>query len=74
MRIGVPFIVNCIQVLMPRAKTAAARVRAQGSRVGLVMDKVTLGQVFSELFGFPCQFPLHRLLHIHLSSGAGTIG
>jgi hypothetical protein len=37
--------------------------------------KVALGQVFSEYFGFPCQFSFHRLLHIHhLSSGAGTIG
>jgi hypothetical protein len=37
---------------------------------------VAVGQVFSEYFGFPCQFPFHRLLHIHhhLSSGAGTIG
>jgi hypothetical protein len=43
------------------------------------MDKVTLGQVFSEYFGFPCQFSFHRLLHAHhhhhhLSSGASTIG
>jgi hypothetical protein len=35
-----------------------------------------MGQVFSEYFGFLCQFSLHRLLYIHyyLSSGAGTIG
>jgi hypothetical protein len=33
--------------------------------VGFVVDKVTLGQVFSEYFGFPCQFGFHRLLHIH---------
>jgi hypothetical protein len=39
------------------------------------MDKVALGQVFSEYFVFPCQFSFHRLLHTHrLSSGAGTIG
>jgi hypothetical protein len=39
------------------------------------MDKVALGQVFSEYFGFPCQFSFHRLLDTHhLSSGAGTIG
>jgi hypothetical protein len=39
--------------------------------VGFVVDKVVLGQVFSEYFGFPC-----RLLHFyrHLSTGAGTIG
>jgi hypothetical protein len=37
--------------------------------------KVALRQVFSEYFGFSCQFSFHRLLHTHhLSSGAGTIG
>jgi hypothetical protein len=42
--------------------------------VGFVVDKVALGQVFSERFCFPCQFSFHRLPHIHrhLSSGAGT--
>jgi hypothetical protein len=36
---------------------------------------VALRQVFSEYFGFACQFSFHRLLHIHLVSfGAGTIG
>jgi hypothetical protein len=49
--------------------TAAARVR-------FVVDKVALGQVFSEYFGLPCQSLFHQLLHnhLHLSSGAGTIG
>jgi hypothetical protein len=44
--------------------------------VGFVVDKVAMGQVFSEYFSFPCQFSFHRLLHSHhhLSSGAGTIG
>jgi hypothetical protein len=44
--------------------------------VGFVVDKVALGQVFLEYFGFPCQFSFQRLLriHHHLSSGAGTIG
>jgi hypothetical protein len=44
--------------------------------VGSVVDKVALGQVFSEYFGFPCQSPFHQFLHNHhhLSSGAGTIG
>jgi hypothetical protein len=45
--------------------------------VGFVVDKQTLGQVFSEYFGFPCQFTFHRLLHNHrhhhLSSGARTV-
>jgi hypothetical protein len=43
--------------------------------VGLVVDNVTLGHVFSEYFGFPFQFSFHRLLQAHqLSSGAGTVG
>jgi hypothetical protein len=52
--------------------TAAARVRARSGKVGFVMDKMALGQVFSEYFGFPCQSSFHQLLHNrpHLSSGA----
>jgi hypothetical protein len=44
--------------------------------VGFVVDKVMLGQVFSEYFGFPCKSSFHQLLHNHphLSSRAGTIG
>jgi hypothetical protein len=44
--------------------------------VGFVVDKVALGQAFSEYFGFPCQSSSHQLLHNHhhLSSAAGTIG
>jgi hypothetical protein len=34
-----------------------ARVRAQGrSYMGFVVEKPALGQLFSEYFGFPCQF------------------
>jgi hypothetical protein len=32
-------------------------------QVGFVVDKVALGQVFSEYFGFPCQSSFHQLLH-----------
>jgi hypothetical protein len=44
--------------------------------LGFVVDKVALGQVFSEYFGFPCQSSFHQLLHSHphLSSGVCTIG
>jgi hypothetical protein len=44
--------------------------------VGFVVDKVPLGQVFSEYFGFPSQFLFQQSLHNHphLSSRAGTIG
>jgi hypothetical protein len=47
----------------------------RSGHVGFV-DKMALGQVFSEHFGFPCQFSFHRQLytHHHLSSGAGSIG
>jgi hypothetical protein len=43
--------------------------------VGFVVDKVALGQVFSEHFSFSCH-SFHRLLHTqhHPSFGAGTIG
>jgi hypothetical protein len=57
--------------------TAAARVRALvRSHVGFVVDKLALGDVFSEYFGFLCQNLFHQLLHNHhhLSSGAGTVG
>jgi hypothetical protein len=30
------------------------------------MDKSSAGQVFSENFGFPCQFSFHQFLHNHL--------
>jgi hypothetical protein len=48
----------------------------RSGHVGFVVDKVALGQVFSEYFGFPCQFTFHLLFHtdFHLSSGAGRIG
>jgi hypothetical protein len=35
--------------------------------VGFVVDKVALGQVFSEYFGFPCKNIIPPLLHIHMS-------
>jgi hypothetical protein len=40
-----------------------------------VVDKVALGQVFSEYSGFPCQSLFHQFLHNHHhpSSGAETI-
>jgi hypothetical protein len=43
--------------------------------VAFVVDKVALGQVFSEYIDFPWQFSFHRLLHTHHHhqlSGAGT--
>jgi hypothetical protein len=31
----------------------------RSGNVGFVVDKVALGQVFSEYFSFPCQFSFH---------------
>jgi hypothetical protein len=42
-------------------------------QVGFVVNNVALGQVSSVYFSFPCQFSFRRLLHTHLSSGAGAI-
>jgi hypothetical protein len=43
--------------------------------MGFVVDKVALGQIFSEYFGFPCQSLFYQFLHNHqhLLSGAGTV-
>jgi hypothetical protein len=64
------------QAVSRRLPTAAARVRTQ-VRWDLWWTEWHWGQVFSEYFGFPCQFAFHLMLHSHhhhLSSGAGTVG
>jgi hypothetical protein len=33
--------------------------------VGFMVNKVALGQIFSEYFGFPCQSSFHQFLHNH---------
>jgi hypothetical protein len=49
--------------------TAAARVRAQVRLYGFYGGQMALGQVFSEYFGFPCQFQILILPTApHLSS------
>jgi hypothetical protein len=42
--------------------------------VGFVVDKVALGWVFSEYFGFPCQSSFHQILYHHNHPGQATIG
>jgi hypothetical protein len=67
-----PAIAQAVSRRIPRRRT---RFEPRSGHVGFVVDKVALGRVFSEYFGFPCQFSFHRLLHTHqLSSGAGTTG
>jgi hypothetical protein len=43
--------------------TSTARVRVRVEHVWFVVDKVVLGQVFSEYFDFPCQSSSHQFLH-----------
>jgi hypothetical protein len=64
------------QAVSRRLPTAEARGRAQVKSCGICGGGTGTGQVFSEYFGFPCQFSFNRLLRIHydLLSGAGTIG
>jgi hypothetical protein len=40
-------------------------IRSQVRFAWFLVDKVVLGHVFSEYFGFPCQFSFHILLHTH---------
>jgi hypothetical protein len=69
------FGIATAQAVSSRLPTRRPGVEPRSGHLGFVVDKVALGQVFSEYFGFPCQFSFHRLLHNHhLSSGAGTIG
>jgi hypothetical protein len=68
---AVPFLRRLVAGFRP----LRPRFEPETSYVGFVVDKVSLGQVFSEYFGFPCQISFHQLLHTHhLSSGAGGIG
>jgi hypothetical protein len=42
-----------------------SELELRSGHVGFLVDKVTVGQVFSGDFNFPCQFSFHRQLHIH---------
>jgi hypothetical protein len=54
------------QAVSRRLPTAAARVCVRRGMCDLWWTKVALGQVFSENFGFPCQFTFHLFLHNRL--------
>jgi hypothetical protein len=65
-----PFVGRAMAQAVSRwLPTAAARIRPRSGHVGFVVDKVALGQVFSEYFGFPCQSSLHQILHPHNHPG-----
>jgi hypothetical protein len=38
-------------------------------QVGFLVDKVALGQIFSEYFDFPCQSSFNQILHPHNHPG-----
>jgi hypothetical protein len=52
------------QAVSRRHPTAVVWVCAQVNPAGFVVDKVSLGQVFSEFLGFPLLISFHRGLHI----------
>jgi hypothetical protein len=63
------------QAVSRRLPTAEAQPRSQISPVGFVADKVALGQVFLEPFGFPLSVSFHRCsIFIHVSPGGWTVG
>jgi hypothetical protein len=45
--------------------TGPAIVSRGGGQEGFVVDKVALGRVISEYFGFPCQSSFHQILDHH---------
>jgi hypothetical protein len=57
------------QALIRLLPTAAAQIRARAEHVGFVVDKVALGQVISEYFGFLCQSSFHQFLYHHNHPG-----
>jgi hypothetical protein len=57
----VPYLKGLVAGFSPRRP----RFYPRSGHVGFVLEKVALEQVFSEYFGFLCQFSFHQLLHIH---------
>jgi hypothetical protein len=47
------------QAVSRRLPITALGFDPRSDHVGFVVDKVALGKVFSEYFGFPCQFSFH---------------
>jgi hypothetical protein len=44
-----------------------------GRFMGFVVDEVSLGQVFSQYFGFPCQFSFYQIYHPELVQWASQL-
>jgi hypothetical protein len=56
---------SCMGRAIAQAVSRRLGFEPKSGHVGFVVDKVAVGQVFSEYFRFPCQFLFHRLPHIH---------
>jgi hypothetical protein len=57
------------QVVSRWFPSASILVRARSGELEFVIDKVTMEQVFSEYFGFPCQSSFHQIIHPHIHPG-----
>jgi hypothetical protein len=55
--------------LQPYTFFTTSTRRTGYGQVGFVVNRVALGQVFSEYFVFPCQSSFHQILHLHNQLG-----
>jgi hypothetical protein len=60
-------------VVSRRLPIATARVRTQVRSCEICDTEVAIGAGFLRVLRFPCQFSLRQLVHIHPSSGDGTV-
>jgi hypothetical protein len=77
-------VVKLVSVMLGRAIDQAvsrwlpprrAGFEPEYGQVGFVVDKVALGQAFSEYFDVSCQSSFQKILHPHNQPGqAGTVG
>jgi hypothetical protein len=59
-------IVQAVSRWLP---TAAAWFKPESGQVVFVVNKMALGQLFSEYFCFPCQSSFHQIFHHHNHPG-----
>jgi hypothetical protein len=65
--------VKVIDICVIKLQSCQAGFKPRSGHVGFVGDRVVVGQVFSEYFGFRCQFSFHRLPHSSSSSSSSNI-
>jgi hypothetical protein len=75
----ISYIKQCARAIAQAVSRWLPTTAVRGSKPDLGMgdlwwDKVVLGQVFSEYFGFPCNHrSLHQLLHNHPHVSSGEV-